>query len=169
MPSWKPFLLGRQVVLCRHEQDGDVFIDPPHRFCKRKTVCFRHHNVRDNQLVEVIIHLFVMRRWRSGSPLPETAVIQIGANRLVQLCIIFQNKNVHHIPFPPSPVKPARVKMETPALRAFLYYTTAPVCCGLLFQPLQVLCCANHHIRPFPAPRSTRPACSGIHHAPEHG
>ena len=165
----KPLLLGRQVVLCRHEQDGDVFIDPPHRFCKRKTVCFRHHNVRDNQLVKVVIHLFVCVVGVQAALCLKPAVIQIGANRLVQLCIIFQNKNVHHIPSHSRQTCQGPNGHACPAAR-FLYYTTAPICCGLLFQPFQVLCCANHHIYGHSQHHAAYgPACSGIHHAPEHG
>ena len=89
-------LFGGKVILCGHKENGNVLVDPAHIFRKFKAVNIRHHNIRDNEVEETVIHLVVGIVCVQAAFGLKTTVIQIGADHLIQFCVILQNKNTNH-------------------------------------------------------------------------
>lgn len=58
-PELEPFLFRGQVVLCGHKQDRDCPIHLPDCPRKLEPVNLRHHDVGDDQLIEIIVHLII--------------------------------------------------------------------------------------------------------------
>ena len=53
------FLLGGQVVPRGHKQDRDVLIHLPDVPGKSKAVCPRHHDIRDDEIIQAVVQLVI--------------------------------------------------------------------------------------------------------------
>ena len=97
----KPLLLGRQVIPRGHKQDGDGFVQSPDGLGKLKSICAGHHDVRDDQVIELAVHGVIGRPGAEAAPRLIAAVVEIGAGRLVQLWVVIHHKNSDHGYCPP--------------------------------------------------------------------
>ena len=92
----KALLLGGQVVPRRHEQNGDGLVQPPHRAGKRKTVGAGHHDVRNDEVVNVAVHGLVGGLGGQHALGLVAAVVQVGTDALGQLPVVVHHENMNH-------------------------------------------------------------------------
>ena len=83
-----PPLLGGKIVSCRHKQDGDIFIQAAYRPGKFKTVNFRHHNVRDDQVKHALVQRVVGIAGTQAAGCYIAALIEEGTDRAIQVGIV---------------------------------------------------------------------------------
>ena len=74
-----------------------MFVDLPHRPGKFKAVHLRHHDVRHDEVIQAVVHLFKGTLRIRHTLCFKAAVVEIGADRLVQRCVIVYHKNMDHL------------------------------------------------------------------------
>ena len=95
-PQLEALLLGGQVVPGGHEQDGNVLVHPPHGAGKLEAVDAGHHHVGDDQIVEGVVHGLVGSVGAEHAGGLKARIVQVGADGLIQLGVVVQDKNVDH-------------------------------------------------------------------------
>jgi len=89
-------LLGGKIIPCRHKKNGDFFVETADGFGEFKAIDPGHHDVGYHKVEYGAVHGIVCFGGAEAAGGAVAAGIQKGADRAVQISVVFYDQNMKH-------------------------------------------------------------------------
>ena len=86
-----PPLLGGKIITGGHKQNRNIIVEGAHRLGELKAVDVRHHNIRNDTVECVLIHLIVCAFGIQTTDRLISAIVQKRTDAAVQISVILHN------------------------------------------------------------------------------